>query len=517
MSNKDMARRTDAEVYFDGVDISASLRKYLISLTYTDNEEDETDDLQIKIEDRDGVWLTKWLNVAIQAAASGPPSVGPAESANGSSSYKVTAKSGLNVRSGPGTNHAKLGALAFGTQIEVASVSNGWATITYSGKTAYVSADYITEVGGGSGGGASGEWAIGDAVTANGAPQYTSYGGGKPGAPVTNYSGNITHLNLKDGVSYPIHVGSLGWFAVGQVTKAGAEDDSQEESSTIKGLSIQAIFVRKNWHSDGKDKVLDCGLFELDSVDAGGPPATITIKGTSLPFRSRVRQTKKSKAWEAYNLSKIAGEIASLNGMTCMYESSADPYYARIEQIAMSDIAFLSKLCHDAGISLKATNRIIVLFDQATYEAKQEVLTIKRGSGTYLKYRLLSGSANKEYASCRVKYIDPATGTNIQATAYVPDYKAGDKNNQCLEIPAKVGSVGEAQALAQKMLRLHNKYEYTASFTLPGNPDLVAGVTVMLSGWGAWDGKYIASQAKHSIGNSGYTTQLRLRHVLEGY
>ena len=67
------------------------------------------------------------------------------------------------------------------------------------------------------------------------------------------------------------------------------------------------------------------------------------------------------------------------------------------------------------------------------------------------------------------------------------------------------------------MLRLKNKYEYTATFTLPGNPDLVAGVTVMLSGWGAWDGKYIISQAKHTIGKSGYTTQIRLRHVLEGY
>ena len=55
MSSKDLARRTTEEVYFDGVDISKPLRQYLISLTYTDNEEDETDDLQIEIEDRDSV------------------------------------------------------------------------------------------------------------------------------------------------------------------------------------------------------------------------------------------------------------------------------------------------------------------------------------------------------------------------------------------------------------------------------------------------------------------------------
>lgn len=506
MSDKDLARRTDAEVYFDGVDISVSLRKYLLSITFTDNEENETDDLQINIEDRDDVWLTKWLNTAIQAAASSPPP-------SSSEVYTVTAKSGLNVRSGPGTNYSKIGALAYGTQIEVAGISNGWATITYSGKTAYVSSKYLAIVDLGSN---TGDWVIGDAVIANGQPQYSSYGDGTPGASVTNYSGTISHLNLKSGVPYPIHVGSLGWFSIDQVIKATASGDGTS-SSGIKGLSIQALFVRKNWTGDGKDKILDCGQFELDSIDADGPPSTITVKGTSLPYSNQIRQTKKSKAWETYTLSQIANDIASTNGMTCMYESAVDPYYARVEQITMSDIAFLKLLCHNAGISLKATNKIIVLFDQAAYEAKPAVFTIKKGSGSYTKYRLSTGAADKEYASCRVSYIDPVSKETIQATVYVKDYDPKDKNNQCLEITAKVNSIGEAQTLARKMLRLKNKYEYTASFTLPGNPDLLAGVTVTLTGWGAWDGKYIVNQAKHSIGSSGYSTQLKLRHILEGY
>ncbi len=510
MSDKDLARRTDAEVYFDGVNISASLRKYLISLTYTDNEEDETDDLQILIEDRDAVWLEKWLNVAIQAAASGSPS--------GGSLYKVTAKSGLNVRSGPGTNYKKIGALSYGTQVNVISISGGWATIKYSGQTGYISTSYITKVAADSSEAISGDWNIGDAVIVNGQPQYSSYGTGTPGAPVTNYRGNITQLNLKSGVPYPIHVGYLGWFAIDQVVKAiPTESGVVSSGSAVKGLRIQAAIVRKNWNNDGNDKVLDCGQFELDSVEADGPPSTIAIKGTALPFSSQVRQTKKSKAWEAYTLSRIANEIASANGMTCMYESATDPYYSRVEQVTMSDIAFLQQLCKNAGISLKVSNNIIILFDQATYEAKPAVFTIKRGSGTYLKYKLRTGEADKKYAKCRVSYVNPATGETIQATAYAEDYNPKDKKNQTLEITAKVSSIGEAQALANKMLRLKNKYEYTATFTLPGNPDLVAGVTVMLSGWGAWDGKYIISQAKHTIGKSGYTTQIRLRHVLEGY
>ena len=45
---------------------------------------------------------------------------------------------------------------------------------------------------------------------------------------------------------------------------------------------------------------------------------------------------------------------------------------------------------------------------------------------------------------------------------------------------------------------------------------LVAGMTVQLEGWGGWSGKYIISQSRHSVGGS-YTTQIKLRKVLEGY
>ena len=191
--------------------------------------------------------------------------------------------------------------------------------------------------------------------------------------------------------------------------------------------------------------------------------------------------------------------------------------YGRVEQYKQSDIAFLSKLCHEAGISLKATNNLIVLFDQEDYEKKSPVLTIVRGSGSYTKHKLNAGTAGTQYASCRVSYTDPGTGKCIEATVKVEDYNDKAKNNQQLEITAKVASVAEAKTKAEKYLRLHNKYAKTATFTLPGNPDIVAGVTAKLTGWGAWDGKYIVEQAAHSVGSSGYTTQVKLRKTLEGY
>lgn len=77
--------------------------------------------------------------------------------------------------------------------------------------------------------------------------------------------------------------------------------------------------------------------------------------------------------------------------------------------------------------------------------------------------------------------------------------------------------IAEAETLAKKKLREKNKDEVKVSMTLPGNVLLVGGVTVALSGWGTFDGKYFVEQAKHDVGDSGYTTKIDLRKVLEGY
>lgn len=441
MSDISLGRRVDFMVHVEGVDISEDVKKNLISMSYTDNEEDATDDLQIKMEDVKGIWLREWLNYSVQSASlAGALTQGEDDT---TTQYRVTADDVI-IRSGPGTGYEEMGKLSADDTVDVYSIENGWAKIKRSGKDAYVNTSYLIATG------------------------------------------------LQKGSSTPRN----------------------------KGLKVQAVIVRRNWETDGKDEVLDCGEFELDDVSASGPPSEITLKCTSLPYDAQIRETPKCKAWEGYTLRRIAEELAGANNMGCMYESSYDPYYERAEQAEESDISFLSSLCHNAGISLKVTNNIIVLFDQKTYEQKDAVRTIKWGElgRDYTKYKLNTGRADTEYQSCRVSYTDPSTGNLISATAYVEDYKEDSEDNRQLEVPAKVSDVGEALTHAEKQLRLHNKFEKTASFTFPFDPRLVAGLTVELAdSWGMWAGKYIITQSKHTIGNSASTTQIAIRKVLEGY
>jgi phage protein D len=274
--------------------------------------------------------------------------------------------------------------------------------------------------------------------------------------------------------------------------------------------------VQKNFNSDGMDRVLDCGVFQIDTIDGSGPPTKVSIKAGSIPYTSTIRTQAKTKAWEQFDLAAIANEIASVNGMKCMFESAFNPFYNRKEQVQESDITFLQRLCKNAGISLKVTAKMIVLFDAAEYEGKAAVRTIAHGASDVLRYTFGTSYHDTAYSSCRVKYTDPATEQTFEATYTAPE-AAEDGSGQVLEVNEKVSSNAEALTLAEKRLREKNSQEYKASFDVVGDALLVAGLTVEVSGFGFFNGKYIIETATHSVSSSGYKTGLALRRVLEGY
>ena len=67
----------------------------------------------------------------------------------------VTASAGLNVRKGPGTENAKLGALTKGTKVQYYSETNGWLQIKYAGQTGYISKQYTSVTQSSTGGSSS--------------------------------------------------------------------------------------------------------------------------------------------------------------------------------------------------------------------------------------------------------------------------------------------------------------------------------------------------------------------------
>ena len=111
-----------------------------------------------------------------------------------------------------------------------------------------------------------------------------------------------------------------------------------------------------------------------------------------------------------------------------------------------------------------------------------------------------------------MKYTETESGETIEAT-FTDETK---KEGKTLEVKEQVKTVAEAEKLAKKRLREKNSGEYTMSAELVGNIELLASTCVNVTGFGAFDGKYIIVTASHDIG-SGYTTSLELRRCLDGY
>lgn len=82
---------------------------------------------------------------------------------------------------------------------------------------------------GGSSGSTGGTIAVGDTVICNGYAYYTSYGANPHSAKMTNKSMVVTHVNYKG--THPIHVGSIGWMRLSDVTKGSTSGGAAPSSS----------------------------------------------------------------------------------------------------------------------------------------------------------------------------------------------------------------------------------------------------------------------------------------------
>ena len=290
-----------------------------------------------------------------------------------------------------------------------------------------------------------------------------------------------------------------------------------------KGALLDAMLQQKYWQTlSALAQSLRLGLFEIDEITSSGYPSEVQIKAVSVPDNNTLRGIERSRSWEKAKLQVIANDIASAAGMSLFWDTEENPVLDRAEQTEQSDLSFLYAICKDKGLALKISDKKIIVFDEAKYEAEKAKITIvkpgiiyKKESG--MKYLFVGTGYSLRtkirdiYAACRVNYQQGSSKSNIEAT-----YTVAGKKGKTLQVNEQVESVAEALNLAKKRLREKNKDEVTGYLNMLGNFVLLSGVTVNLLGFGAFDGRYLITRASHDIG-SGYTTNIDVRRCLNGY
>jgi phage protein D len=246
--------------------------------------------------------------------------------------------------------------------------------------------------------------------------------------------------------------------------------------------------------------LVSCGQFEIDEIEFAMPPSTVTIKALATGVKTPLR-TRGGFAYENTTLAAIAAHIAKRNKLT-LIGKIRDLRIDRITQYQERDVAFLKRVAREYGYAFKVAGDQLVFTELAELREAKAVLTLSPADLTDLR---LSDKVKDVYAKASVKHHDPKQKKLV--TYDVDD--TGEASGDTLKVTARASDKAVAQTKAQAALDSANGKKTEGSLSLPGNPRLVAGINVTLTGLGAFDGKYLVKNARHSIDrDSGYTTEL---------
>jgi len=167
----------------------------------------------------------------------------------------------------------------------------------------------------------------------------------------------------------------------------------------------------------------------------------------------------------------------------------------------------IKRLCEQYSYIVKVADKNLIVYKEEELEKQKASLRIVRGEANITHYRF-STKACELYKACEVRYWDPAKKEEIVVQVQDPKIKSGS----IYKVTKRAESKKHALELAKGYLKKKNKWDCESELTLTGDIRLLAGVAILLQGFGYYDGEYVIEEAEHTLSKSeGYTTSIRLR------
>ena len=251
--------------------------------------------------------------------------------------------------------------------------------------------------------------------------------------------------------------------------------------------------------------MVPCGSFELEEFEAKGPPDTVHARalasGVSKPMR-----TACSKAYESTSLSQIAQQVASKHGLT-LVGNVPDVSFQRVTQNQEKDLEFLKRIAGQYGQCFTVKGGQLVFMERSSLVGRSPVVTLARSD---IKNWSIKDKGLATFKGAHAAYTDPWTKSthDQQVSGEAETDDVGDTK----KLTGRLESDAHARLQAQAALSVANEARYEGQISVIGNPKLVGGNTVAVSGLGNFDGKYLINSSRHKLSRSqGYETELDVR------
>lgn len=291
------------------------------------------------------------------------------------------------------------------------------------------------------------------------------------------------------------------------------DGQSDEISITLQNENLKWC---DQWHPDEGD-ALEIGLgyhdgdfiefskCEIDTIEYDFKPDTVRVRGLSAGVTKSVR-TRKGRLYEKTTLAAIAKQVAKRNNLK-LTGTMLDIKIDRITQYYERDLEFLARLAREYNHSFKIVGDTLVFTHKPDLENQPAVRTIDYEQVIDLRIR----EKIKDIVSkVQVTYHNPKTKKRQKRKYKTRRKSSGDT----LKIVRKGQDESVTSAQAQAAINEANEDRCTADLQLLGDPKLVAGNNMTLTGIGKLNGQYLINRSRHSFSRSnGYTTSLELKRV----
>ncbi|HCT4763226.1 phage late control D family protein [Pseudomonas aeruginosa] len=257
------------------------------------------------------------------------------------------------------------------------------------------------------------------------------------------------------------------------------------------------------------------GSFEIDEVEASGPPSSVSIKAVAAGI-NRPMRTTEHRSYEGATLAGIAGQVAARLGLQLTGRIAP----IRLDRLTQqeSDLEFLTRLAGDYDYAVKIASGRLAFHSIADLAARPSVATINLTDLASFRFRDQIHLVPK---AVQVKHKNPATKKLVAyhmingSVVAVPSSAgkattSGDTKKQRKR--AASAEVAAARATADQARQ--NRERTTASWTLLGRPNLVSGNVVTLANAGMLGGTFLIMSARHRLDRSGgYVVELEVCRV----
>ena len=261
-------------------------------------------------------------------------------------------------------------------------------------------------------------------------------------------------------------------------------------------------------HIGWKDSPLvDKGSFTVDEVEHSGSPDKLVIRARSADFREGFKQ-QKERSWHEKKLPEIIETIAGEHQLNpVITDGLKEVFISHIDQTNESDANLLSRLAelHDAIATVK--NGCLLMLPMGHSKTVSglslQPVTLTRQHGD--SHRYAEADRQGRYTGTMAHWDDKTNAKKESVVIGTEGFLKTLRKTYANQTEAK----SAAEAEWQRLQRGQQSMEITLA---EGRADIIPESPITLNGWKfPMDTiNWIISEIRHSINDSGFTSQIKL-------